>query len=414
MRKVLTNPNFKIYLILFLISLGVCLFLPVSWSDDSVFQNKVSNTDLFSFIQGSARPFTDSFTYIFSKYNFLWRLINPLLMILLPYGISELFSFKLSVKETVVFFLCLVYPTMVIVDAGFIATTLNYLWPVTFGILSLLPLKKLIFNEDVKWYEFIITFPLILYSTNMQQMSVVLNAVLFGANIYLIIKRFFNLNVLLQFLVAAAGLVWSFYLNFFGDNNRMVRECGRYFPYFSELGIFQKTELGFSSTLYSMTMNPHFAVVGFLFFTLFISVMLCLKKSSVISIVVSLIPPLFTVVMSIMKFVPDSRIYSFVSGELRNFGLEKAYYSFNPVTDVIFLLLSICVLYTIYCLLNNKCKFFVSFIVLCLGLGTRIMMGFSPTVWASGNRTFCILFITFIIVGFMIYNDYKLEKQIKK
>lgn len=407
MHKITYNPINKTYFFLFILSLIICWFLPVSWGDDSIFQEKSANLNLISFIEGSARPFTDSFTFIFSKYKILWRILNPLIMISLLLGVSTLLPFKLNTKDTLILFICLMFPTMIIVDAGFIATTLNYLWAVTFGILSLVPLKQLIDNKKTKWYNFLFTFPLILYATNMQQMAVVLTVIFFCANIYLFAQKKFNILVLIQFLVAVGGLGLSFFLNMFGDDNRMLRETGRYFPQFGELNIFEKIELGFSSTFYSLTMNPHFAVIGFLAFTIFLSRIIYKKKINFLNCIVSIIPPIFTTIMCVLKFIPNSSIYSIISGGMRYYRMEKAVYSFKPATDLIFILLIFCVLFSLYCVFKNKRDFYVALIILSLGLGTRIMMGFSPTVWASGHRTFCIMFITFTIVGFLIYNDYK-------
>ena len=407
LNKVDFNNLKNTYVILFLISFIVCLFLPVSWGDDTIFQEKSAGIDLLTFIDGSARPFTDSLTFIFSKHKILWRIFNPVIMISILYGVSSLLPFKINKKETIVLFICLMFPTMVIVDAGFIATTVNYLWAITFGIISFIPLKRTIEECKVKWFIYVLTYPLILYATNMQQMAVVLTLIYFFANVYLIIKKRFNFFVLGQFLIAAVGLGWAFCLNMFGDNNRMLRETGRYFPKFGELNLIEKVELGFSSTFYCLIMNPHFAAVGFLAFTLFISVIIIKKKETLIKRVLSVIPPIFSVVMCVLKYVPDQSFYSMISGGMYYYRMEKAVYSFKPVTDIIFILLILCVLYSLYNVFKSKVNFYRSFIILCFGLGTRIMMGFSPTVWASGHRTFSIMFITFIIVGFLVYNDYK-------
>lgn len=407
MHKTIDNKIKNTYIVLFLVSLAVCLFLPISWGDDSIFQEKSANLNLLSFIDGSARPFTDSLTFIFSKYKILWRLLNPVVMVSLLYGTSSLLPFRINSKETIVLFICLMFPTMIIVDAGFIATTVNYLWAITFGIISLVPLKATIDNRKVKWYIYFSTYPLILYATNMQQMAVILVVIFFFVNIYLLIRRKFNVLVLGQFLIATGGLGWSFYLNMFGDNNRMLRETGRYFPGFGELNIFEKIELGFSSTFYCLIMNPHFATVGFLAFTIFLSVFIFKKNAGLFKCLVSIIPPIFAVIMCVLKYLPGQSLYSIISGGMYYYRMEKAVYSFKPVTDLIFVLVIFCVLYTLYCVFKNKSGFFVSFVILCFGLASRIMMGFSPTVWASGHRTFGIMFITFIIVGFLVYNDFK-------
>ncbi len=402
-----SNQIYKTYFILLFFSLAICLILPISWGDDSIFQEKSGNLSLISFIDGSARPFTDSFTYIFSKFKILWRILNPVIMVSLLAGVSYLLPFKLKAKETVVLFICLMFPTMIIVDAGFIATTVNYLWAITFGIISIIPLKQALKNERIKWYMVLLTYPLILYATNMQQMAVVLVVIFFSGNLYLLINKKFNLFLLFQFIVAAGGLVWSFCLNMFGENNRMIRETARYFPLFGELNLLEKIELGFSSTFYSLTMNPHFAVVGFLAFTVFLSIMVLKRKNNWMKIIVSLIPPVFTVIMCILKLIPGSTVYSIITGGMQYYRMEKAIYSFKPVTDLIFIFLICCILYSLYCAFSKKRDFCISFFVLCIGLGTRIIMGFSPTVWASGHRTFCVMFITFVIVGFLVYNDYK-------
>lgn len=407
MLKINDSKINKTYFILFIISLVFCLLLPVSWGDDTIFQEKSANLDLTSFVNGSARPITDSLTFIFSKYKFLWRIFNPFIMVTLLYSVSFLFSFKLNVKETVVLFICLMYPTMVIVDAGFIATTVNYLWAVTFGIISLVPLKLTVEESNVKWYIYLLTFPLILYATNMQQIAVVLTVVYFFATIYLIIKKRFNIFVFIQFIIASVGLGWSFCLNMFGDNNRMLRETGRYFPKFGELNLFEKIELGFSSTFYCLIMNPHFALVGFLAFTVFISYIVFIKKLSIYKRVISIIPPVFAVIMSVLKYLPGQSVYSLISGGMHYYRMEKAVYSFKPLTDLVFIIIIFCVLFSLFSAFATRRDFYISFVILCFGLGTRIMMGFSPTVWASGHRTFCIMFITFIIVGFNLLNDYK-------
>ncbi len=407
LNKIKDNPLSKTYILIFVLSLIVCLFLPLSWGDDSIFQSKSAGIGLAEFIRGSARPLTDSFTYFFSKYKIMWRLLNPVVMVSLLACISYFLPFKLNRKETVALFACLMYPTMVIVDAGFVATTLNYLWAVTFGLFSFLPVKKHLCGKTVSWYEFIVILPFLVYATNMQQMAVILTVSFAIFNVLSIIKKRFNPFILLSFAASAGGLAWSFCLNMFGDNNRMLRETGRYFPDFGELRLLEKIELGFSSTFFSLTMNPHFAMVGFVAFTVFLAVMLCKKKSKVLFIF-SLIPPVFAALMALMKFIPAfSGVYQFLSGGMRYFRMEKAVYSFEIVPDVIFVILIAIVLVCLYGAFNDKKRFALVFVILCAGLGSRLMMGFSPTVWASGHRTFCIMFITFTVAAFILYGDYK-------
>lgn len=41
-----------------------------------------------------------------------------------------------------------------------------------------------------------------------------------------------------------------------------------------------------------------------------------------------------------------------------------------------------------------------------------MIMGFSPTVWASGYRTFYIMFISFVIISFLVINENKKTDKI--
>ena len=109
--------------------------------------------------------------------------------------------------------------------------------------------------------------------------------------------------------------------------------------------------------------------------------------------------------MAVLRFVPESSFYEFITGGMRYYCMEKAAYSFEPVPDIVFLIVIAIVLLSLYQAFDNKKTFFISFIVLCFGLGSRLMMGLSPTVWASGHRTFFIMFLALIIVLIKIIDE---------
>lgn len=75
--------EYGFYIILCFAFLVVHLLLPLDWGDDKVFLSKSADADLFEFLQGSARPFTDGLTYIFSRFHFLWRVLNPVVLTIL-------------------------------------------------------------------------------------------------------------------------------------------------------------------------------------------------------------------------------------------------------------------------------------------------------------------------------------------
>lgn len=399
--------QYKTYIIFFVFALFIHMFLPLNWADDTVFMKKAANTDIISFLNGSARPFTDGMTYILIKNQWLWRILNPLILSLLSFSIirtAPVLSDKKCINWVCVL---IVFPTMIMVDAGFIATTVNYLWAVTFGILNLLPLVNSYHGRKNSVLFLILLIPLLVYSTNMQQMCAVLLAVFFFANLYFIFKKSFRPYIFLQFVITLLGALYSLSLNFTGDNSRFIRESGRYFPDFEQLNIFEKAELGFSSTFYCMTMEIRFAFAGFFLFALFLATTCFRKNKSVFTKLLSCVPVVCSLVFGIASLFTKNSI----AGDLKHFRMTKAFYSFEPVADIIFILIMIILMFCIWNLIENMEQKLFAECAFLLGLGSRMLMGFSPTVWASGYRTFCIMFITFIYIVLIIFNQNTIKNK---
>ncbi|MBQ7837078.1 MAG: hypothetical protein IJ395_00475 [Clostridia bacterium] len=403
----LTN-QYKIYIVFFIIALFIHMFLPLSWADDAVFMKKVAEADILSFLNGSARPFTDGMTYILIKNQWLWRILNPLILTFLSLSIIKTAPIMPDKKSIILVCASITFPTMIMVDAGFVATTVNYLWAVTFGLLNLLPLVNSYYGRKNNMVILALLIPLLIYSTNMQQMCAVLLAVFLFANIYFIAKKTFKPYLILQFAITLLGTLSSLSLNFTGDNSRFVRESGRYFPDFDKLNIFEKTELGFSSTFYCMTMETRFAFAGFIVFASFLAVMCFKKKKSILIKALSCVPVVYSLVFGVASLFTESSI----AGDLKHFRMTKAFYSFEPVVDIIFIIILVVLMFCIWNLLEDMGQKLFAESAFLLGLGSRMLMGFSPTVWASGYRTFCIMFISFIYIALIVLNQNKKTKSL--
>lgn len=403
----LTN-QYKIYIVFFIIALFIHMFLPLSWADDAVFMKKVAEVDILSFLNGSARPFTDGMTYILIKNQWLWRILNPLILTFLSLSIIKTAPVMPDKKSIILVCASITFPTMIMVDAGFVATTVNYLWAVTFGILNLLPLVNSYYGRKNNTVILALLIPLLIYSTNMQQMCAVLLAVFLFSNVYFIFKKTFKPYIFLQFVITLLGALYSLSLNFTGDNSRFVRESGRYFPDFDKLNIFEKTELGFSSTFYCMTMETRFAFAGFIVFASFLAVMCFKKKKSILIKALSCVPVVYSLVFGVASLFTESSI----AGDLKHFRMTKAFYSFEPVVDIIFIIILVVLMFCIWNLLEDMGQKLFAESAFLLGLGSRMLMGFSPTVWASGYRTFCIMFISFIYIALIVLNQNKKTKSL--
>lgn len=89
----------------------------------------------------------------FTKFPLLRRIINPFILIAESLILSKYLPPKNSYLKTVILSHALLSPSIIVVDAGFIATTLNYLWAVTFGLISLIPAQKQMNNQKISCFE---------------------------------------------------------------------------------------------------------------------------------------------------------------------------------------------------------------------------------------------------------------------
>ncbi|EOS8067559.1 hypothetical protein C8050_RS02000, partial [Enterococcus faecium] len=75
------------------------------------------------------------------------------------------------------------------------------------------------------------------------------------------------------------------------------------------------------------------------------------------------------------------------------------------VATLLILGLMICLLLGIYLsFTNKKIALFLS-LLMVMGFCSRVIMGFSPTVWASGMRTYYILYVVVAIVVLMFIRE---------
>jgi len=410
-----------VYFLFFIVASAVHWILPLNWADDAVFNIQTSGVTLLEFLNGRARPLSDTMTYIFSHHKWLWRLLNPIVLTLLPVIIEQLLPFKLNNRSKIIFCVLITIPAMVLVDAGFIATTVNYLWPTTFGLASMLSLKALINHKPIKPLTAILLWPAQFYASNMQQMCVVMCAVfLFGLIYYKVLNRHINgitkdinyLYVLLQLIMSCALLLYSYYLNTNGDHSRLVRETAKYFPEFAQLDFFSKLELGFSSTFYCLTTYIQVPWFIFLILVIYFLIMLIRNKSSKFMIVFAFLSSITVVLSGILELFPTGTFPFFeqINGGMQHDKMTKASYEFHFAADLIFVLIAVFVVLSIFSIIHNSVKRIYVGAALLLGLGTRMMMGFSPTVWASGNRTFCLMFVSLIFVVLFIIEDSQSQK----
>lgn len=84
------------------------------------------------------------------------------------------------------------------------------------------------------------------------------------------------------------------------------------------------------------------------------------------------------------------------------------------VATFIVLGLLLCLIIGIYISFDDKNLLFFLVVLMMMGFCSRLIMGFSPTVWASGMRTYYILFIVVAIIVLKGINEMKKNMSLQK
>jgi hypothetical protein len=376
--------------------------IPLNWGDDKVFFQKANSIALLPFLKNSSRVIIDTVTYLFAKQPLLWRVTNPIVLIGLTILLCKLLQLQTQ-KEKLVLSLLILYPSMALVDAGFMATTLNYLWPFAMGAFVFYCLHTFHVNQLI-YLKMLLSILALLYASSMQQTVLVLFVVL-CVQLFMSfkVKNTAKTIAVAGHLLAASGMaLFLFYRSFFAENARFIRESAKYFPDFAELSVFQKVELGFSSTFHGLTsVNP--AVVVVLLFCVFIFVisLRCSNKKKLHML--SAFPIVIIIFVALFRLLGKNSNLWISIDPTENPRMELATYHFSIVEDIIYLFLASLIFLILLRLITDLTERIIIIVVLFSGMGTRMLMGFSPTVWASGYRTFFIFSMALLIVAYRVY-----------
>lgn len=403
-----------------IIMLAVHLQLKLGWADDALFITYLEDASLFSVLGARYREWSSSIlieAILFPLVHvpFLWRILDTLIMLWIVIALSLFFNSeqRTSVNWAIVF-IVLAFPLGSMSTAGWIATTLNYSWPLAFGLLALFPIVNQVRKKKTPIWLFVASIFALLFASNQEQMGAVMFAICGMLSVYLWRrdKKFPKFPVI-QTGICAVALI--FILTCPGNSARMEANIAYWFPSFSELSMFRKIELGYSSSLYEFIMKPNliFTIFGVILTT---TVFVNSKKLSYR--IISCIPLTASLLFGMLSSSEVLSTWFPQLLDLRNkvtavgTGIQLA----SPITwvpDIVITLIFFSALISLWGAFENKEEAGLSIFLLLVGLASRMIMGFSPTIWASGDRTFIFMYFSFIAVSILLFTRAR-ENFLKK
>ena len=109
------------------------------------------------------------------QHVFLWRVLNAIAMSIVAIVPALLINSDNRRRGLIIGTgMSLLIPASMINNAGWIATTTNYVWVMAAALLSIWPIMNYIRGKSVNWLSFILSLVFLIYATNQEQMVVIM------------------------------------------------------------------------------------------------------------------------------------------------------------------------------------------------------------------------------------------------
>ncbi len=399
--------------------------------DDVKFAKILTNTPLLEFINQryanwSSRIIIESFLVILSRNFILWKILD---VILYSVGAYLLIKFVNTENDGNILLLgvllFLMYPFFDMAGAGWVATTLNYSWCFIFGVISFIPIYNELNGKSNSALIYIISFLSLLYAINQEQSCGIIFIINIVYLIYCIVKKQ-NISKFNLVVVLLSGLSLIMIMTCPGNSQRVITETARYYVGYEKLGLVQKLYLGTIPTVGIFLKDKVLFTVFYilanvaawfklknsnmkyvLYFNILLIVCLVLFKSL---IDISSIPEYINI--SLMHKAPATNVLSAAQSVVNSLPLLRDsmnLFAFNGIpvlnaSSILTIAISIYLLLSGFILLVRK-DYMLPAVLFIIGFLSRLVVGFSPTVFASGSRTAFFFYMIIIMISLMLIKE---------
>ncbi|MBU4438373.1 MAG: hypothetical protein KJ779_02280, partial [Firmicutes bacterium] len=341
----------------------------------------------------------------------LFSIINVFVYFLLSFMISKLFVYEKNLKTNwvIVFLLACVPFVSMMTTAGWVVTSIHYLWPLTFSLVAIYPIKKIFFRERIRGYEYPLYIVATLFGMNMEIVAAILVTIYLVFAIYFIYKKSLNWYLIIMAIVLLGNIAFIFLCP--GNGVREVSEIVANFPEYSTFGFIQKLTVSATSHVFSIDQNFINMVV------LAMAWLFCWNKyKSWLPRIIGISPFIFCVLINIFRIIVLSPkfdcLFCLLTGNkiddwVTFIGITTGYLGFNHYLLLIFMSSFVVSLFLItYLLFKDSNKLGIAVLVMGASIMSRVVMGFSPTVYESGARTFLFQYVAMVIFGLLMYQEF--------
>lgn len=399
----------------FLINFIYHIDMPLNGDGSAWFAHSLENMSMFSFLklryfEWSSRTLIDFITVLLCYSPLIvWKILDSLVFTMIGVMIIKITEVKEFTLQIFVYALCALYPYGDLNTAGWLVTTLNYSWvllAILIGIYYALEAGK----RKINGFETLLGVFCFVLGANTEQGLVIIVSYLAVYTIICFINRKMPRYILISGVMV---LIEACYIIFSPGNERRSLSDNQTFPEIANLSFGNKCELGLSSTLFHFIFTPR---ILFLIFTLLLIVIMFEIKKNVIYRCFATIPFFTGIVFGFF----ETELYSLfpwlfgVENTMLTTGVWDIQNPKSIICWLIMLIVVMCILISIVGIISEFPKEGMSILIaIGIGFASRCMMGFSATIWASGDRTYIYLYFAFVIACMYIMKVLSKEKREK-
>lgn len=398
---------FFLFIILYLYN-GIVTIVP---GDDKIFSKASDSYSLFEWLyhrynEWSGRLFPDTMVYLLlDEWVWVWHIINPLMMLLLAHSMIRIFKKNPLLHELIIALLVLGYFAQNVLSAGvfWITGSMNYLWPITLGLFSMIPFADRIFRDDFKmkpWLFLLHVLSGFIASVGNEQTALTISCFALLSIFSILFKREKpDIKLIIFTLLLIIGTCAQLFAP--GNEVRYVKNTDFWFPGFDQLSMKDHFYLGIVWAFEKLFRDMKYIVLLLSAVILFSQYKERKPGSQVFLI-------LFTCQFGFIigfHILGEKLNYLYDFAAMKNYPFTESLTLIWKMPAGFFYALFPYLFWTVYSILlaynlfkNSKHKLF-TLLILLAAISTLVVIFFSPTIYGSGNR---VLTIASVLLGILV------------
>lgn len=419
--KALYQKKWSPYLFMVLTYLPIILFVWHFIGDDVFFEQQLEQISLWEYLIQRYETWTSRVlieAVMLPMYHVGiggWKIINFFFYVLLFWGTVTLFTNKTPREIWMMSVLFLLIPVDIYRGCGWIAVSLNYIWPFACALIAMFPLRKIWDGCKVGIWQWLISCFCLIFAGNQEQiLAFLLMIYVLVVPMLLWKKRKISAGIFIHILILSASFMW--FVTCPGNAARMEVEMQTRLPEFDHYSVMDKFSIGFLDTFVYYVGAYRFQ---FVFFNLCVVLSivywnkckhLCEKITLIMLVILAVIIGYLGNGLNYLGKLPQAFRFLYNNRVLEESGGPTALFVLEIVV-YLFVILGILWFLFHYPLAKGIGQCWYLACVLGVGFVSRCMIGFSPSIYDSGARisllcTFCLI----VVMGRLLLEEKSLSK----